>query len=331
MDQNNPNDPTQPQSQPQDQVPNVSVGGDGSVVSDSTPGSLSSFADIGQAVGSAVSTPPLEPAPAAPSIEVPTTPSAPSWSSSSISQPASDIGPAPAEPSLTGQSSEPSALGQNSTTPVTDIGSGSAPDWSAFGSSSDVTSQTPSSTMGPAENGNLGTEANTSSLGFGSAPAEPGPAPVSMENGPTDLSHLMGETNDGSAASATPLPSSSPETLVSSTVPATEAAQVVTSNSHSFPKWILIAGTILILLVAGGSAYFILGMGRPSESTKTTPGGQVNTTTSRSVLPPVASPTPSTSSATFGNLQGGNASLVTPTRTATTSSALELLRLRQGR
>ena len=77
----------------------------------------------------------------------------------------------------------------------------------------------------------------------------------------------------------------------------------------------------LLIIVAGASAYFILGIGQQQQTTTSVPA-QVTKTTVKTP-PPIATPVPqatpaATGSASFGELQGN------PTQQA--SSAGELLR-----
>lgn len=174
-----------------------------------------------------------------------------------------------------------------------------------------------------------------------SVPGESG----SGEAGPTDLSHLMGSSVGGEATPPQPAPVAT--TLMSSPPAGSEApanpqpadansgvSQAVTSApSGGFPKLILLALGMVLLVVVAASAYFILGVGSSGEEQQTSlPAEQAPLTNPpRTVLPPPAvSPVPSTPSASFGNLEGSVPPPSTPSGQSG-SSALELLRQRQGR
>lgn len=157
-------------------------------------------------------------------------------------------------------------------------------------------------------------------------PAEPSPQPAVIETPPpaatpaesvpTDLSHLI---------SGIP-PQSSTETLV--VPPATnhtpEVPTVPTEGGHNIPKWLIGVGIGLLIIVAGASAYFILGIGQPAKTTSV-PAEVTSTKPTVKTPPPIASTVPAaTGSANFGELQGGAAA---PQAT----SAADLLKQRQGR
>lgn len=179
------------------------------------------------------------------------------------------------------------------------------------------------------ENGPLSSPADT----IGSATASE--AGLMPEAAPTDLSHLV----DGSQGAETAnLPvSTQPESLV--VPPTADTSQVVTSSgSRGLPKWIfIVAGAVLFLGVVGASAYFILGVGRPSESTTTSVPAEETTLVNppRRLLPP-EEPVPTQP---LGGLTGSTPA-ATPTVTlggqsATSSaktgtSAIDLIRQRQG-
>lgn len=157
---------------------------------------------------------------------------------------------------------------------------------------------------------------------------------------PTDLSHLVGSSD--TSASSPP----SPEGLIPPVTPVPDAtvagqpadasqvaaAQAVTSGaSGGFPKWMLLVGLMVLLLVMGASAYFILGVGQaPTEQTSIPAEQPPLTNPPRTIIPsPPAPPEqPSTSSAaSFGNLGG----VTPPPSSPSGTSALDLLRQRQGR
>lgn len=150
------------------------------------------------------------------------------------------------------------------------------------------------------------------------------PPPESM---PTDLSHLI--VNSGSDSGA----GNMMQPQVATVPPNNGSSQtVVTSEPHSFPKAILIIGGILLfLIVAGASAYFILGIGQsnPPEANSLPIEQPSLTKPPQPLLPTEVPVAPATSSATLGNIPGNN--IATPASTATGSgtSAIELLRRRQ--
>lgn len=163
------------------------------------------------------------------------------------------------------------------------------------------------------------------------APAADNPFPetsVMPDSAPTDLSHLA-YNNGGSEAAAVP----TAETLVVPQVPQ-ETAAVSGGGSRSFPKWILIAGVLILLMVAAGSAYFILGIGRTGLlGTSSVPAEQQPLANPpKQIIPtqPVVTPVSATPSAGFGSLQGATPSAQTSTSSGKPASALELLRQRQG-
>lgn len=163
-----------------------------------------------------------------------------------------------------------------------------------------------------------------SKLGLGVEPLPPAPTfspSTEAENTPTDLSHLMGEP----APQTEEVGPNQPETLV--VPPPSEANQVVTGGNGGFPKWVAIVGAlVLLLLVTGASAYFILGIGKPASSSVPIEQPPL-TNPPRTVVPTLQPTNQSTPSAGFGNLEG-----ISPTPSQSgTSSAIDLLRQRQTR
>ncbi len=162
-----------------------------------------------------------------------------------------------------------------------------------------------------------------------------GPPPwasPAMDNAPTDLSQLIGNSPAPTMEST---PSDMPATVSAADVVAQTASpvpQVVTNEGgKGFPKWMIAAGLGIVLLVAGASAYFILGVGKSQDTTTSIPAEQQPLTTPPRTTNPSPQPTvESSSSATFGELQGSS-----PSAQATPSgqTAAEILKQRaaQGR
>lgn len=147
---------------------------------------------------------------------------------------------------------------------------------------------------------------------------------------PTDLSQLI-DNNSAPTVAATETPV--PETIVA---PTAESDQVAVGDTHKgFPKILLIVAAVVLLLVAGASAYFILGIGQPRNGSL--PAEQQQTQQPLTNPPkqaaapeaPVQPQTPaSPSDATFGNLSGATQSATPPA--SGSASAIELLRQRQA-
>lgn len=139
---------------------------------------------------------------------------------------------------------------------------------------------------------------------------------TSSDSAPTDLSHLI--TTD--TINADPKEAQAPETLVTPTSISPEVPNLSTEGVKGIPKWVIGLGVGLLIVVVGASAYFILGIGQPPQ-TSSIPATQEPTTTQQIKTPPVAQPSPqsaATGSASFGDLEG--------TRQATSAGDL----LRQG-
>ncbi|MEK7616975.1 MAG: hypothetical protein AAB414_02890 [Patescibacteria group bacterium] len=144
---------------------------------------------------------------------------------------------------------------------------------------------------------------------------------ASTESVPTDLSHLITNTSPQD-----PIQEVAPtsETLV--VPPANGAPEVPTlpteDNNRGIPKWVIGLGIGLLIVVAGTSAYFILGIGQPPKATNT-PQNETPTNQQIKAPPPVSQPSPSTAtdSGTFGELEEGGSQQAT--------SAADLIRQRQ--
>lgn len=145
------------------------------------------------------------------------------------------------------------------------------------------------------------------------------PLPSTTESAPTDLSHLITNNSQPEIPIA-------PETLVvSPQIPAAETPPVGAEGPKGLPKWVIGLGIGLLIIVAGASAYFILGIGQPPKTTASLPAE-----TAKAPLPQVKPPAPiatpfqpepaSSGSANFGQLQGGGQSA---------TSAADLINQRQ--
>lgn len=151
------------------------------------------------------------------------------------------------------------------------------------------------------------------------------------EPAPTDLSHLISNNPEGASSGGLNI-SDTPATLVVPTQvsgPAPEIPTVPTENHKGVPKWLIGVAVGLLILVAGASAYFILGVGQNKQSTTSIPAEVSKTTVN--TPPPIATPTTppdtttATGSANFGELQGSG----TPQATSSATNSIDLLKQRQ--
>lgn len=154
--------------------------------------------------------------------------------------------------------------------------------------------------------------------------AVPPPQTTVSESAPTDLSHLIG--NNPLPENNTPQQEAAEILVAPSANTAPDVSASPQEERKGIPKWVIGVGVGLLLLVAGASAYFILGIGRPPE-TESIPATQAPKTTQQ-VKPPAPLPTPvsqpaATGSASFDQLQGGSSGGQQAT------SAADLLRQRQ--
>lgn len=160
------------------------------------------------------------------------------------------------------------------------------------------------------------------------------PTPNVQDAVPTDLSHLV-DNPLAPATGASPVVAQ-PQTLVMPTAPDPNQA-VANTTSKGFPKVLLILAGLVLIMVAGASAYFILGIGKPQENIE---GGSIP---AQPAVPtpvqtiPTAQPTlmpgsEGTSSATFGNVNGstGSSRLQTSPTPTSGTSAIDLLRRRSA-
>lgn len=130
--------------------------------------------------------------------------------------------------------------------------------------------------------------------------------PFQGEPAPTDLSHLI---NNNIPTESTEPTGNEAETVVSPDSAIPEVPTVPTEGHKGFPKWLIGVGVGLLIIVAGVSAYFILGVGQNPKQTTSIPAETAPA--SQQVKPatpiptPIAQPTPTaTGSANFGQLQG---------------------------
>lgn len=146
--------------------------------------------------------------------------------------------------------------------------------------------------------------------------------PAPEASAPTDLSHLITNNNQ---------PDENPnvqnaETLVVPSTPTPELPTNPVTSSGGIPKWLIGVGIGLLILVAGASAYFILGVGRPPEVTTSIPA-EVEPPKEVKDPTPVATPPQQApaeeGSANFGELEGNS------TTSGQTPSAIDAARQRQ--
>ena len=160
------------------------------------------------------------------------------------------------------------------------------------------------------------------------APSPTESAPVQPETAPTDLSQLAAQMPETPPTFAPPV--SQPETLVTSPGGLNggiDVPNIPMESGGGIPKWVIGLALGLVIVVAGTSAYFILGIGKNTPDAQSLPAttqDQQTLTDPPQQLPP--HPLPATSSASFGQF-GSSGTSTTPAAT----SAAELLRQRQGR
>ncbi|MDP3973485.1 MAG: hypothetical protein Q8P92_01505 [Candidatus Daviesbacteria bacterium] len=157
--------------------------------------------------------------------------------------------------------------------------------------------------------------------------SEMGPNILSSESAPTDLSHLIGNNPLPLETSANPQANVTvPENLIVPPGSSTPDVPNIPSEEHKgIPMWIIGVGIGLLLVVAGASAYFILGIGQtPSEeSTTSVPATTAPRPTVAPTVAPTSTPRPeATGSGSFGELS-------TSGGTPQATSAADLIRQRQ--
>lgn len=150
---------------------------------------------------------------------------------------------------------------------------------------------------------------------------------------PTDLSHLI--TNNNAPQAEEVSQANTSETLVMPSAATPDIPTIPTESKKGVPKWLIGVGIGLLILVAGASAYFILGVGKPLQAPTSIPA-QVNDSNQQVKPPaPIVTPPPAEASAqpdangsaNFGQLEGSG----TPASSPQATSAADLLRQRQGR
>lgn len=156
-------------------------------------------------------------------------------------------------------------------------------------------------------------------------PANPANPANAAETAPTDLSHLISENPPPPNDIYAP-PISAPENLVVPNAPKTTPEAVTAGKHFNLSKILIAFGVLVLLIVSGLSAYFILGIGKPSPS-PTSDQTPLTNPPKQIVSPsPVSSPreTTATSAANFGDLSA-SASAAPKGKTA-----LDLLKQRQS-
>lgn len=331
-----------------DALPPTPTGSDASVMAayppSQTPGPADSFwANPAAAPANETAAPTWPPMPQQNPVAPVTEQSTPLWANSAQPEPPQ------ATPTYTSEISAPSFVPPASDTPVpapdnTNLGNqpsqymdpnmlaaSNAPS-SPLDNPYGVPAQAPSINIGPlnqpASPGQAeppwATSAGTTPAAPSFAPAadiNPQPAAATAEQAPTDLSHLI-----SNADSNTEPPPVQPETLVMPQPATPEVPNIPTETKGGIPKWVIGLGAGLLIIVAGASAYFILGIGQTPKNTSLPatepPKVQQQVSTPAPIIP---TPTPqpaATGSANFGDLQGSGTA-------PQASSAADILKARQ--
>lgn len=162
------------------------------------------------------------------------------------------------------------------------------------------------------------------------------PTLVTPEAAPTDLSHLV-ET-----LAPSNITTLGGETVPDLTVPQPQlnsqsVPEVTNSKSNNFPKAALIVGAVvLLLIVLGASAYFILGIGNSQETTSLPIEQAPLSNPPQAIIPVTPTPEPlGNYNTSLGSLSGATNSsqLSVPNGTSsaqTSPSALDLIKQRQS-
>lgn len=159
--------------------------------------------------------------------------------------------------------------------------------------------------------------------------------PLNNDTAPTDLSHLIGDSPQAPTNDIYNPPVASPENLVvpsAQPAPTNGAESLNSGGKHiNLSKILIIVGVLVLLIVAGLSAYFILGIGKNTPAPSSQPAQEQPALTNppKQVSNPSPVPSPSesvaTSSGSFGALSSAS-----PSATPKGNSALDLLKSRQS-
>lgn len=156
--------------------------------------------------------------------------------------------------------------------------------------------------------------------------ASPETPPTPAETAPTDLSHLISNNLAQEPPTQPPTQQPTAETLVVPPVQNNPEEAALSANHKGFPRWLIGLAIGLLVIVAGASAYFIMGIGQ-TKTTTSIPAevapqkAQVNVPPQIPTIPPAQ---PATGSANFGQLEGNGG-----TQPQATSSSMDLIRQRQ--
>jgi hypothetical protein len=172
---------------------------------------------------------------------------------------------------------------------------------------------------------------NPFSASTGSTSSEPSPS----EAVPTDLSNLVNSPSEATnyvPQSETAAGSNivQPESLI---VPAqasgtADQAAPASNGGGGFPKIVFIIGGVILLGVIAASAYFILGIGKPTDQLPASVPAEIQATPTPTAVRTTPTPVTSTGSASFSNLPGKEATSPATTSTTGNGSAYDLLRKR---
>lgn len=273
---------------------------------------------------------PLPPLPSSPPLVQPdlssATAPAPTWTPSPLAQPTAQPTPMPDQMSSPTWPNIPSAV-PTPTMPNTNPTGFDSANGSPALNTSPLDNPWGAPSQAPAIDGNPQTPQSTwpsiqstpSSNSMGPE-ATPQPTVSDSTSTPTDLSHLISNNSPmelGSTPEGTP-PTTSAETLVVPPATATPEVPNMTSEGRKgVPKWLIGVGIGLLIMVAGASAYFILGVGQAPKATTSVPAEVTKPTVK--TPPPIATAVPQTNpaatgSANFGELQGNASASAKPTR-----------------
>lgn len=305
------------------------------------PPTTPTFTDPTSSMPATASWPTPSPMPSTPTVDPLYAPASPTWASPTSEPPAGSVSPFPdlnsPLPPATNLSTWPATPPTPvEPTPITNQQPSSLPTFDPGLATSPLDNPLGAPIQPPPIDGSLQNSQptwtpppiNLDASAPGIPPAEP--TSVSSDSIPTDLSHLIsnnpltGQSNTGAEG----LPPTSAETLVVPQSTATDLPTVPTQAHKSIPKWLIGVGIGLLIMVAGASAYFILGVGQSPKTTASIPA-EVTPKQVVKTPPPIATPLPQTNpatatdSASFGQLQGNE------TATPQASSAAELLKQRQ--